>query len=145
MFGERKSDKCTSYAGPPSGKKAKASTHPLGSEVLIIFPDVGAPLKFAINRYGIQVPTSTDGNVTPSIVVDQIAPYAAVSSAFEKSTGVDFGFAVDAWRPNPFFSGSDVHGQHVGNVFTGIDVDVAIRNSNAIMDPMQIPSMRVNV
>ena len=27
----------------------------------------------------------------------------------------------------------DVHGQNVGNVFTGIDVDVAIRNSNAIM------------
>jgi hypothetical protein len=102
-------------------------------EVLVIFPDVGAPLKFAISRYGIQVPTSTDGNVTPSIVVDQIVPYAAVSSAFEKSTGVDFGFAVDAWRPNPFFSGTDVHGQNVGNVFTGIDVDVAIRNSNAIM------------
>ena len=102
-------------------------------EVLVIFPDVGGPLKFAINRFAIPVPTSPNGNVSPSIVVDQIVPYAAVSSAFEKGASVDLGFAVDAWRPNPFFSAPDVNGQHVGNIFTGIDVDLAVRNTAATM------------
>jgi hypothetical protein len=103
-------------------------------EVLVFFPDVSAALQFAINQHHIPVPTSSFGHVTPSIVVNQIAPYAAISSAFEKSSGgADFGFAVDDWRPNPFFSGPDVHGNHVSNVFTGIDVDIAVRNTQAVI------------
>jgi len=61
-------------------------------ETLVFFPDVDAPLKFAIARYSIPVPTTSFGTVSPSIVVDQIVPYVAVSSAFEKSSGgADFG------------------------------------------------------
>lgn len=101
-------------------------------ETLVFFPDVDAPLKFAISRHSIPVPTSSFGTVAPSIVVEQIVPYVAVSSAFEKSSGgADFGFAIDAWRPNPFFSGSDVNNVHVTNVFTGVDADIAVRNTNA--------------
>ena len=103
-------------------------------ETLVFFPDVGAPLKFAINQHAIPVPTSTFGTVSPSIVVEQIVPYVAVSSAFEKSSGgADFGFAIDAWRPNPFFSAPDVNDRPVSNIFTGIDADVAVRNTNAPM------------
>jgi hypothetical protein len=101
-------------------------------ETLVFFPDVDAPLKFAIARYSIPVPTSSFGTVSPSIVVDQIVPYVAVSSAFEKSSGgADFGFAIDAWRPNPFFRANDVNNVPQSNIFTGIDADVAVRNTNA--------------
>jgi hypothetical protein len=110
-------------------------------EVLVIFPDVDAPLQFAISRHGIPVPTSSFGRVSPAIVVEQMVPYAAISSAFEQDprpigtqvSHTDFGFAVDDWRPNPFFSTTDVHDQPVSNIFTGIDVDVAIRNTAAII------------
>jgi hypothetical protein len=113
-------------------------------ETLTIFPDVAAPLQFAINRHAIPVPTSSFGHVSPAIVVEQIVPYAAISSAFEKvgrPVGIpnglpsvaDFGFAVDEWRPNPFFSATDVNNRPVSNIFTGIDVDVAIRNTEAII------------
>ena len=105
-------------------------------ETLVFFPDVGAPLKFAIDHYGIPVPTTTStfGTVSPSIVVEQIVPYVAVSSAFDRSSGVaDFGFAIDAWRPNPYFSATDVNDVPVSNIFTGIDADVAVRNTNATM------------
>jgi hypothetical protein len=45
---------------------------------------------------------------------------------------VNAGFAVDAWRPSPFSSGNDAFsGQPVGNIFTGIVVDVAVRDSDA--------------
>ena len=61
-------------------------------------------------------------------------PYVAVSSAFDRSSGVaDFGFAIDAWRPNPYFSATDVNDVPVSNIFTGIDADVAVRNTNATM------------
>jgi hypothetical protein len=101
-------------------------------ETLVFFPDVDTPLKFAISRHSIPVPTSSFGTVSPSIVVDQIVPYVAVSSAFEKASGgADFGFAIDAWRPNPFFSASDVNNVPVTNIFTGIDADIAVRNTNA--------------
>jgi hypothetical protein len=40
--------------------------------------------------------------------------------------------AVDVWRPTPFATVGDlVAGQVVGNIFAGIDVDVAVRDSDA--------------
>ena len=110
-------------------------------EILTIFPDISAPLEFAISRHAIPVPTSSFGHVSPAIVVDQIVPYAAISSAFEQDPRpigpsvprTDFGFAVDDWRPNPFFSATDVHYRPVSNIFTGIDVDVAIRSTASII------------
>lgn len=101
-------------------------------EILTFFPDVSAPLQFAISRHAIPVPTSPNGRVSPSIIVEQIVPYVAISSALEKSSGgADFGFAVDDWRPSPFFSAPDANGHPVSNIFTGIDVDIAVRNTNA--------------
>lgn len=103
-------------------------------EILTFYPDVSAPLQFAISRHAIPVPTSPNGHVSPSIVVEQIVPFAAISSAFEKASGgADFGFAVDDWRPNPFFSATDASGHPVSNIFTGIDVDIAVRNTNAVI------------
>src|SRR6516164_9546006 len=107
--------------------------------MLTIFPDVSSPLQFAINRYAIPVPTSSTGQVFPAIVVEQIVPYAAISSALERhhlpphQAVVDFGFAVDDCRPNPFLSATDANNQPVNNIFMGIIVDIAIRSTTAII------------
>ncbi len=100
-------------------------------ETITINPDVTSPLQYAIDHYGISVPAGHPGE-TPALSLDQWAPYAAFSSIFDKDSGaVDAGYAVDAWRPTPFFSTTDVAGRAVYNIFSGIDVDVAVRNNKA--------------
>jgi hypothetical protein len=43
-----------------------------------------------------------------------------------------FGFAVDTWRPNHFATGTSVlSNQQVNNIFNGINVDVAVRDTDA--------------
>jgi hypothetical protein len=101
-------------------------------ETASIFPDITSPLNFAVDHYGIPRPVGL--NTTPAIELEQWAPFAAVSSVFEReSGGVDAGFAVDVWRPSPFFHTTDAGGQPLNSVFTGIDVDVAVRNNNATL------------
>jgi hypothetical protein len=100
-------------------------------ETITIYPDVAAPLQYAIDRYGISVPARHPGEY-PVLSLDQWAPYAAFSSIFDKDSGaVDAGYAVDVWRPTPFYSTTDAAGRAVYNIFNGIDVDVAVRNNKA--------------
>lgn len=104
--------------------------HDWRRETLTIFPDIASPLSFAAGKYGIPRPANTIANFD----LEQWAPYANVSSAFEKqSGGVDLGFAVDVWRPHPFFHAKDTTGQQHNQLFQGIDVDVAVRNNNATL------------
>jgi hypothetical protein len=105
-------------------------------ETLFYSPKVTRPLQWAIGHYGIPVPTSSTGQVVPQIQVlhQSVATYAAISSAFEKSSGgSDFGFAVDRWWTNDFFTGRDTNGNPVPNLFTGINIDLAVRNRNAVI------------
>jgi hypothetical protein len=99
-------------------------------ETLTIIPDIESPINFAITRYGLPAP----GTDLVGLNLEQWAPFAAVSSGFEKeSGGVDAGYAVDAWRNSPFLSVYDVNGDHVTQLFQGIDVDLAVRNNNATL------------
>jgi hypothetical protein len=42
------------------------------------------------------------------------------------------GYAVDVWRPNHFATGIDAFSNaQVGNIFTGVNVDVRVRDRNA--------------
>ena len=95
-------------------------------ETFTILPDMQAPLQYAIAHYGIPLPVQ---NFEPVIALEQWAPFAVFSSVFDKDSGtVDAGFAVDAWQPSPFRysqSGSEA----VGQIFNGIDVDIAVRNT----------------
>jgi hypothetical protein len=107
-------------------------------ETLFYSPKVERPLQWAIGYYGIPVPTSpTAGQVVvPQIQVlhQSVVTYAAISSAFEKSSGgSDFGFAVDRWWTNDFFTGRDTTGKPVPNLFNGINIDLAVRNTNAVI------------
>jgi hypothetical protein len=105
-------------------------------ETLFLFPNVTSLLQWAIGFYNIPVPTSSIGHVVAQIQVleQMVASYAAISSAFEKSSGgADFGFAVDRWWTNDFATGRDPNGNAVPDLFTGINIDLAVRNTNAVI------------
>lgn len=99
-------------------------------ETLHIVPDVFNPLSHAINRYSIpQPPGSGTG-----FQVEQWSPFAAMSSVFNQNVSNNSGFAIDVWRPSPFGSGTDASsGQPRNNLFDGIQVDAAVRDSDAIL------------
>jgi hypothetical protein len=102
-------------------------------QTITILPDVPSPLQWAINRWSIPVPQNPNDPFIPVFSLTEWVPFAAVSSTFNKSSGsVDIGFAVDDWRPTPFIQTyKDQNNQPIGNVFTGINVDVAVINSNS--------------
>ena len=104
--------------------------HDWRRETVNVIPDYTTPLTFAANKYAIPQPPNTLINID----LEQWAPFAAVSSGFEmQNGGVDVGFAVDVWRPTPFLHTTDAEGHHLDHVFQGIDVDVAVRNTNATL------------
>jgi hypothetical protein len=72
-------------------------------------------------------------NTRPAINLEQWSPFAAFSSILVEDTGsVDAGYAVDVWRPN-LFSTVAAGGQSVNNIFSGIEVDIAVRNNRAVL------------
>lgn len=102
-------------------------------ETVSIQPDLNGPLQFAINKFGIPTPPGTNGaNYLTRFKVEQWAPFAALSSVFNQNESINSGFAVDVWRPNPFASAQDSFSNvpHT-NLFSGIQVDVAVRDSDA--------------
>jgi hypothetical protein len=107
-------------------------------ETLTFTPDMAGPtgsgpLNFAISRFSIPKPPGSPG-VDYNIVfsLEEWAPFVALSSIFDQNQSVNAGFAVDVWRPFPFNSGTDVLShQSVTNIFTGINVDVAVRDTDA--------------
>ena len=100
-------------------------------ETVQINPVLLQPLNHAINRYNIPTPTASH---TPRFQVEQWVPHAALSSMFNREHSVNSGFAVDLWRPSPFQTDTDVvTNASFGNVFNGIEVDVAVRDVDAII------------
>jgi hypothetical protein len=112
--------------------KGKTSDDWLHDEVHIL-PDMRGPLDYAIGRWGIPRPQGTEElNYLVGFQLEEWSPFAGLSSVFDQDRSVNAGFAVDSWRPSPFASGTDAFsGQTVGNIFTGIIVDTAVRDSDA--------------
>ncbi len=93
-------------------------------------PENSGPLNWAIGRYSIPKPVGQNYSIAFS--VDEWSPFASLSSIFNQDQSINSGFAVDLWRPTPFSTGTDaLSGQPIINVFNGIDVDVAVRDSDA--------------
>ena len=93
-------------------------------------PQNSGPLNWAIGRFGIPRPPGQ--NVTVGFSLEEWAPFASLSSIFNQDQSINSGFAVDAWRPTHFQNGIDaVTFQPVGNLFAGVDVDVAVRDTDA--------------
>jgi hypothetical protein len=53
-------------------------------------------------------------------------------SVYNQGQSINSGFAVDVWRPNPFGTGTDAFtNATLNNLFSGIQVDVAVRDTDA--------------
>jgi hypothetical protein len=105
-------------------------------ETLSFLPDMAGsqnsgPLNWAIGRFGIPKPS---GNFKIEFSLEEWAPFASLSSMFNQGQSINSGFAVDVWRPTHFATGIDAFTHApVGNIFTGIDVDVAVRDTDAFL------------
>ena len=54
------------------------------------------------------------------------------ATALNQHESINSGFAADLWRPNPFMTKSDAFsGVSLERLFSGIQVDVAVRDSDA--------------
>jgi hypothetical protein len=52
---------------------------------------------------------------------------------FNRGHSVNSGFAVDRWRPHPFDTDTDpTTNAAIGNLFNGIQVDIAVSDTDAI-------------
>jgi hypothetical protein len=105
-------------------------------ETVSFMPDMAGssgsgPLNWAIQQYSIPTPPpSSLYNIVFSLI--EWAPFASLSSIFDQSQSINAGYAVDVWRPSPFNNGTDVFThQPVNNIFTGVEVDVAIQDTDA--------------
>lgn len=101
-------------------------------ETVSIRPDLFSPLQYAVGRHGVPLPPgSSAGSYHLLFEVEQWAPFAAVSSMFNEQQSVNSGFAVDRWRPNPFASATGYNNAALDRLFSGIQVDVAVRDTDA--------------
>jgi hypothetical protein len=104
-------------------------------ETLSFLPDMAGPqnsgpLNWAIGRFGIPKPVGQDFTIGFSL--EEWAPFASLSSIFDENQSINAGFAVDVWRPTHFATGTDAFTHApVNNIFTGINVDVAVRDTDA--------------
>ena len=102
-------------------------------ETLILQPAVLDPVHYAIATHGIPLPAGTEGvQYSIAFQVEQLAPFAGLSSIFDENQSINAGFAVDVWRPNHYANGRDAFSHApVNNLWTGLAVDVAVRDSDA--------------
>jgi hypothetical protein len=97
-------------------------------ETLLIAPDIDSPMQYALAKYsapqGLHPLHEPAGRL--AFLVDQWAPFAAISSFYDAETGssVHVGFAVDNWR---------LHGSNAASQpFSGIEVDIALLNKTVL-------------
>ncbi len=91
------------------------------------------PLNWAISHYSLpKPPGSIGGQYLIRFSLEEWAPFASLGSIFNQGQSINSGFAVEAWRPNHFASGTDVvTNLPVTNIFSGINVDLAVRDTDA--------------
>jgi hypothetical protein len=102
-------------------------------ETLLLLPTIIDPMHYAIATHGIPTPQGSEGSqYALAFQVEQWSPYASISSIFNQGQSLNSGFAVDVWRPNHFGTGVDAFShQAVGNLYSGLQVDVAVRDTDA--------------
>ena len=100
-------------------------------ETVLIRPDLSQVLQGAIDKFGI--PTPPPAFIT-KFQVEQIAPFATLSSVFNKDQSINSGFAVEVWRANPLITVNDAFtNAPISNVFDGIQIDVAVQDTDAFI------------
>jgi len=101
-------------------------------ETLLLRPTIIDPMHYAIATHAIPTPGVEGSQYTLAFQVEQWSPYASISSIFNEKVSNNSGFAVDVWRPDHFDNGIDaLSHQPAGNLYTGLQVDVAVRDTDA--------------
>lgn len=91
------------------------------------------PLNWAVGHYNIPKPSGSVGtDYLVRFSLEEWSPFVSLGSVYDQAQSINAGFAVDDWRPNHFDSGTDVvTGQPVNNIFTGVNADLAVSDSDA--------------
>ena len=93
-------------------------------------PSNSGPLNWAIGRYAIPKPAGQNYGI--GFALDEWAPFVSLSAIYDQAQSIDAGYAVNVWRPNHFATGIDaLSNAQVGNIFTGVNVDVGVRDTDA--------------
>ena len=102
-------------------------------QTLVLQPTVIDPMHHAIAIHSIPKPPGTEGNqYSLAFQAEQWAPFASISAIFNQGQSINSGFAVDVWRPNHFGNGTSALSHlPVNNLWTGLQVDVAVRDTDA--------------
>ena len=96
-------------------------------EKLKIKPDMAAPLRHAISRYGVPQP----GVPTFAFLdVEQWAPFAAVGGVSVGQAN-DVGVTINVWRPW-LIHATDVNNRSSDTILTGLELDIAVRDTKAV-------------
>jgi hypothetical protein len=98
-------------------------------ETMLFKPDLKAAMQYALDRQGYPRPPGlTEGlSFVTRFQVEQWAPLATLSAFSNTDHAVNSGYAVDAWRPNPFVTITDaITAETHNNIFDGLQVDVAV-------------------
>lgn len=96
---------------------------------LLISPNLGSALLPSLSRYAI--PAVAGGS--PWMQVESAIPFATLSSIFDRHQAIDMGFAVDRWRMQTRPGTEAVTGQTLQGLLSGMVVDVAVRDSDAVL------------
>jgi hypothetical protein len=107
---------------------------PGNSLSLGIGPNEG-PLKYAISHYSIPTPSQNPKDYDVVFSLEEWAPFASLSAIFDQSQSINAGYAVEVWRPRHFMHAlkfPDIT-QPIHKIFTGISVDVGIRDNDAFI------------
>jgi hypothetical protein len=97
------------------------------NETIFIGPD-GAAWQYAVNRYNIPRPVFA---TLPVMDLELWTPYVALGG-LEVGTNNDVGVSVNVWRPW-LVTKTDVNGHTSERIFNGIEVDIAVRDTKAIL------------
>jgi hypothetical protein len=91
------------------------------------------PLNWAISHYNIPKPSGSVGtDYLIRFALEGWSSSVSLGSVYDQAQSINAGFAVDDWRPNHFDSGTDVvTGQPANNIFTGVNADLAVSDSDA--------------
>jgi len=94
-------------------------------------PSNSGPLNWAMGQYAIPKPAGQ--NYAIGFALDEWAPFVSLSAIYDQAQSIDAGYAVNVWRPNHFATGIDAFSNaQVGNIFTGVNVDVGVRDTDAM-------------
>lgn len=114
------------------------------TEKLHLIPDYKTAIQYAINQFGIPVPSDPPYLINtfdpPEIArlfqVEQYTFHASLGSVYNTNIAVNAGFAVNNWRPVPLGQLDPRPGYTapvVKRIFNGFEVDVAIRDLGAFL------------